>query len=287
MTRTETAKNYVNTWECDENDHLNVQSYFGHFDAADAHFRAITGLHEALLGPRSQRHVRYMRELRVGEILNVISYRASDAPYPLTIAHELYETATGELSATALDVYFPSHHPEIVDAFTAATDPRAMPRGLPVALPDLATDEAQLLARGGEVSHRGLVLPGDCGADGRITERQMVGRFSDAAGHAWEQAGLTRAWLQENGCGRVAVELRLSMRAAPKAGDLIHVVTQVVELGRTTFVLRHGVFDSHTKALVATGEVVSLVMDLTARKAVRLPDDRLALISAKLEATKG
>ncbi|MEZ5841274.1 MAG: thioesterase family protein [Hyphomicrobiales bacterium] len=285
MTRVETARNYVNTWECDENDHLNVQSYFGHFDAADAHFRAITGLDATLLGPRAQRHVRYMRELRVGEILNVRSYRASDAPYSLAIAHELFETATGELSATAIDVYWPSHHPAVIDAYTASIDGRALPRGLPVELPALMASEKALLERGGEVSHRGLVGPGDCDWQGRMTERQMIGRFSDAAGHAWEQAGLTRAWLQENGCGRVAVELRLAMRSAPRPGDLIHIVTQVVDLGSTAFVLRHAVFDSRTKAIVATGEVVSLVMDLDARKAVRLPEDRLRLLRAKVDAT--
>ena len=58
----------VNTWQCDENDHLNVQFYteFGH--EASAHLLASLGL-----GPRAQRaaglalgaawdHVRYRRE---------------------------------------------------------------------------------------------------------------------------------------------------------------------------------------------------------------------------------
>ncbi|HEY2876377.1 MAG TPA: thioesterase family protein, partial [Reyranella sp.] len=62
-----TFRTAVNTWQCDENDHLNVQFYseFGH--EASAHLLANLGL-----GPRAQRaaglnlsaafdHVRYLR----------------------------------------------------------------------------------------------------------------------------------------------------------------------------------------------------------------------------------
>jgi len=69
----------VNTWQCDENDHLNVQFYteFGH--EASSHLLASLGL-----GPRAQRakgidasvvddHVRYLREFRVVEPVEVHS----------------------------------------------------------------------------------------------------------------------------------------------------------------------------------------------------------------------
>src|SRR5262245_40096157 len=69
----------VNTWQCDENDHLNVQYYteFGH--EASAHLLANLGL-----GPRARRaaglavstisdHVRYLREFRVIDPVEVRS----------------------------------------------------------------------------------------------------------------------------------------------------------------------------------------------------------------------
>ena len=69
----------VNTWQCDENDHLNVQFYteFGH--EASAHLLAELGL-----GPRAQRaaaldvraasdHIRYLREFREVDPVEVLS----------------------------------------------------------------------------------------------------------------------------------------------------------------------------------------------------------------------
>ena len=41
MSAIETLKSYVNTWECDENDHLNVQFYFRFFEDAAGHFQLL------------------------------------------------------------------------------------------------------------------------------------------------------------------------------------------------------------------------------------------------------
>ena len=47
MSAVETLFSFVNRWECDENDHLNVQFYFSRFDEADRQFRLVTGLSDA------------------------------------------------------------------------------------------------------------------------------------------------------------------------------------------------------------------------------------------------
>ena len=75
----------VNTWQCDENDHLNVQYYteFGH--EASIHL-----LHQLGLGPQAQRtagltlsvrddHIRYLREFRV-----IDSVEARSAPVAIS-----------------------------------------------------------------------------------------------------------------------------------------------------------------------------------------------------------
>src|SRR5690606_16110861 len=59
----ETLFSSVNRWECDENDHLNVQFYFTRFEEADRQFRLLSGLSDALVGSRRVRHVRYHCEL--------------------------------------------------------------------------------------------------------------------------------------------------------------------------------------------------------------------------------
>ena len=79
----------VNTWQCDENDHLNVQFYseFGH--EASSHLMAKLGL-----GPRAQRaagltpgiawdHVRYLREFREVDPVEVLSAPIEVGPHHL------------------------------------------------------------------------------------------------------------------------------------------------------------------------------------------------------------
>lgn len=274
MVAVETAKSFVNAWECDENGHLNVQSYYGHFDVADRHFRLIAGVDDVALGPRLSRHVRYHRELLPGDVIAVHSFRAVDAPYELAVAHELVETTSGELAATALDVYWPSHNPAALDPYGQTINPMALARGLPLIPPTVGAESAELIERGGDVTYRGVVWPSDCDADGRITDRQVIARFSDAAGHAWEHAGISKDWLDARGFGRVAVESRLCRRRSLRAGDLHHIVTQIGEVSQTTFVLWHAVYNSRTGDLVMTGEVVALVMDKASRKAVALPEEK-------------
>ena len=73
MTIQATLNSFVNRWECDENDHLNVQFYFSRFEEADRQFRLLCGLSETLVGARRVRHVRYHKELRTGDLITVHS----------------------------------------------------------------------------------------------------------------------------------------------------------------------------------------------------------------------
>jgi acyl-CoA thioester hydrolase len=63
MAAIETLFSFVNCWECDENDHLNVQFYLARFEEADRQFRLLSGLSDALAGARRARHLRYHEEL--------------------------------------------------------------------------------------------------------------------------------------------------------------------------------------------------------------------------------
>ena len=97
MTIAETLYSFVNRWECDENDHLNVQYYFSRFEEADRQFQLISGLNEALVGARRVRHVRYHKELRTGDLIVVRSAIAFDGPHMLTAVHEMYDVTTDTL----------------------------------------------------------------------------------------------------------------------------------------------------------------------------------------------
>ncbi|MEP2436118.1 MAG: thioesterase family protein, partial [Roseibium sp.] len=103
MNAQDTLFSFVNRWECDENDHLNVQFYFSRFEEADRQFQLLSGLSDAVVGARRVRHVRYHKELRTGDLIAVKSFIAFDGPHMLTVVHELRNSGTGDLAATAID----------------------------------------------------------------------------------------------------------------------------------------------------------------------------------------
>ena len=91
----ETARSFVNSWQCDENVHMNVQFYWKCFGDAGQIFHQ-------LCGSKPQRwidrHVRYHDELGMGS--NII-IRSAALAGRRQIVHLMDNGDTGQLSATA------------------------------------------------------------------------------------------------------------------------------------------------------------------------------------------
>ncbi len=284
MPAIETARSFVNTWDCDENNHLNVQAYVGAFAVAAAQFRAAAGISADALGIRRLRHVRYHRELVVGDYIDVASHAVIGAADTAAIVHVMTERSTGELAATAIDRYAPAPGFALDARFVGEMPEAALPRGLDAAPVAVTAGTDHLLAHGGAVTHRGLILPAECDAAGALFDRHYVARFSDSAGHAWDHAGITRQWLDAHHCGRVAVEMKISFHHPPIAGDLVHIVSTVTGYSRTTFLLRHTLFDSRTDRVFAVADIVHLVMHLDTRRAVPLDAECVNVLDARVAA---
>ena len=284
MTTQTTLNSFVNRWECDENDHLNVQFYFSRFEEADRQFQLLTGLSEALVGARRVRHVRFHKELRVGALISVKSSIAFDGPHLLTVVHEMVETGSGILAATAVDGYEPSSGSvkalrQRFKEFQTPMNEDAHPRGLPTAPASPRTTLEGILSRGAETCFLGTVLPHNIGADGRADDRFALACCTDGVPHVWQRTPLTQQFLQSNGYGRVAAEMKLSWAGPLKSGDMVHVVTGFTAVTEKTFSMRHHLFESRTKRLAATLDVVALMMDLSTRAAVPLPEEASKSIS--------
>lgn len=280
----ETHKSFVNTWECDENNHLNVQFYFERFEEADGHFRLLSKLERATTGPRLDRHVRYHAEARAGALQGVRSGLYSADETSLVVMHVLYDTGSERISATALDRYAP---PAPVDASLIARIPKAYddylpaarPRSFTYAAPSTDIDTEAVFTAGGFTTARGLVKPAHCTADGLIEDRHVIAAMSNAASHVWETAPMTRDWLEEHNYGRVAVEMRLVYGPPLAAGTLTHVMSNWLGAERTTIQFRHHLFDAESETCHAIVESSGLIMDLARRKAVRLPEEFRAAIA--------
>jgi acyl-CoA thioester hydrolase len=287
MTLQATLFSFVNRWECDENDHLNVQFYFSRFEEADRQFRLLSSLSETLVGARRVRHVRYHKELRTGDLVTVQSSIAFDGPHMLTVVHEMRESGTGTLAATALDGYEPNINSaktlrQRFKEFQSPMIAEAAPKGIQTGPSGLRVSLSGLQANGAGICFRGTVLPRDIATDGKADDRYALSCCTDAVAHVWQRTPMTHAYLTENGYGRVAVEMKLTWATPLKSGDTVAVATGFTNVNSKTFSMRHHLFESRTNRLAATLDVVALTMDLSSRKAVALPDEAHQSISKML-----
>ena len=269
----DTYLGFVDMWECDENQHMNVRFYWSKFEAADRQFRRIAGL-EGRLPHRLTRHVRYHAELAGGMPVGIRSARVESAPGTIAIVHEMRPLGSEAISATALDRYLVDL-PDDLGPAAVPMPASAVPRGLdiaPAAL-DLSTEAA--IEAGGAMTAMTRVTVAEADVDGVIEDYVHIARASDAAPHAWARLGMTRAWLAERGLGRVAVEMKLTYGERLRAGDLVHLVSTVGPVSRRTLVQTHRYFESRSGRPAAVCEVVALAMDMATRRAVTIPAEIL------------
>ncbi|MES0869070.1 acyl-CoA thioesterase [Pseudovibrio sp. SCP19] len=285
MASLETLLSFVNTWECDENDHLNVQFYFSKFEEADRQFRMLTGFSEALVGARRVRHVRYHAELVAASLITVKSYVAFDGPHMLSVVHEMIEGSTGEICATAIDGYTPNPssakqlRARFKDVEENISKP-AVPRGISPSPFSGKPTVDDLLKSGAMITGRSTVLPRHLNAEQKAEDAFALSCFSDAAAHVWERTPMNTAWLDENEYGRVALEQKLSWISPLKLGDMVQVISTLTSVQENTFTIRHHLFEARTKRLAAVCDQVSISMDLNSRKTVPLTEDfRSALVA--------
>ena len=282
---TVTHRGIVNTPECDENGHMNVQFYWARFARADQQFWLMAGIDAADVPVRLSRHVRYHAELHGAVGLAIVSRLATDAEGAIGLLHQMVDGDSGALSATAFDRLALAPHDEArIRAHWGIepAPPAALPRSLAGRDPDPALPEAEWRAAGAVETCRCEVEPQLVDPDGTITDRGLVALSVEAAPATWLYAGFGQARLQAQGLGRVALEKRLLIARRPRVGDPIHILSRLIAAERVAFSVRHRYVDSRTGAFLASCDVTLLAMDLTRRKGVPLPDDVKAHMQALL-----
>lgn len=259
----------VNTWECDENAHMNVQFYFAKFDDADRVFRSQFSLPTLIRAARQTRHVRYHREAAAATMLEVRSAIVLLDGGAVAVVHTMTNEPDRSVMATALDCYDTGAMEQISNTsklpfveWENISD--ALPRGISIepALP--ASDNLTKVP-----TYSGIVHPKDFDAEGHLLDRAYISCFTDGAPHTWWEGGIEPQWLKENGFGRVAVEVKLTYGETPLPGSTLTMQTAFTEVRNSTFTVRHTLISEGV--VVAYGDQVSLMMDLDKRKAVPLP----------------
>lgn len=265
----ETHRSTCNTWECDENGHMNVQFFFKRFEEAAAVFLTMFGVGNSGNQPVGLRHVRFYREVLAANALRVESGVISGENGTGMIGHRMINAVTDDLCATALDqcVDLSGNLPLMKDGLAEAV----LPRGLPVG-ETAPFDSAALLEAGDAMtSNHSLVRNGDTDDKGRLFSSRIVSMFTDGAPHVWEKAGVTTQWLEANNFGRVAVEMKVAHLAITPPGTMLRLISRINGMEGRTFRIDHQVETIDDGQVIATGSVRCLVMSLETRKAVCLP----------------
>lgn len=276
----------VNTWECDENAHMNVQFYFAKFDDANRIFCGQFPLPALTRENQLTRHVRYHREAGAAAMIEIRSALVLQDGRVAAVCHFMYNAAENTLMATALDTYQAealatvSADPDIASVeWSEITD--ALPRGLTLlsaGQSDAVSDRYQT------PTYQGIFHPRDFAANGELLDRAYVSCFTDGAPHSWAAGGITAGFLNANNFGRVAVEMKLTYGVPARPGAAVCMTTAFQDIGKTTFTVRHTL--TSNGEIIAYCDLVSLMMDLELRKAVPLPAeaDRMRQLAASPKA---
>lgn len=279
----------VQTWECDDMGHMNVQFYVA---------KAGEGLdvlaHEMGYGPRARRadntvllprehHIRFHREQRPGAPLTLEGGVLGRDGDTLSLYEELTNTASGAVAATVkadviladAEIRAPKALPPVFDEAVANMTTelpehgraRGLDLGPPVATPTLQQADDMGLV----YTWQGVVKPEQCDAHGFMTHRHYMGIVSDSIPNLLSQTrGDDRS--SDPNIGGAALEYRFVYRSWPKRGDILTLRSGLKHVGPKTYIWAHWLFDLATGDAVATAEAVAVTLDLVARKAIPIPD---------------
>ncbi len=275
----ETHRGVVYRWEVDHNDHLTVAYYFSRLADAALGVLDTLGL-GAGYAERTGRacvtvdcYVRYLRELRVGDILHVASGVIAVEPEALVLGHRLFNSETGTLCTTAehrvqhveprsrKPVAFYAEQRHAVEARRVAWDgPPRERRPQPSSL------------EGFRDTARDTVQPSELDLFGQVALPNYILRFSAANGHTIAAVGMTPAYMRDQRRGFSTFEFQLALAATLRPGDPTRVRSALLHVGSSSMRLLHVMTNERTGERVASLEQLGVHLDMDARRPTPLPD---------------
>lgn len=286
MSWLETYRGTVHRWEVDNVDHFTVGYYFARFEDATAALLHALGLEPGSLASAggacvvTDCRVRYLKELRVGDILHIRSGVVAIDGQTLLLGHEVLESASGTVCTTV------EQRAIVVKAGSRTAQPlTAAQRAAAGALrvdwssapePGRPGPPASALAPGDEGfldTARDAVKPWEVDGQGHAGWPAYVHRFSAANAHAIAAFGITPAYMRERRRGFSTFEFRLRFPGALRAGDLVRVQSGLLHVGSSSLRLLHRMVNGATGELAATLEQSGVHLDLDARRPIPLPEE--------------
>ena len=294
----EVARSSVQTWECDQMGHMNVQFYL---DKADQGLTALAL--ELGLGPTQARsadvmlrarehHVRFLREQRPGAPFFLRGGIVAVGDSGLTVYQEMVETVSDTAAATFLIdvecVDIASRKPQpLSETLRARCEQRVevpvhgRPRGLELTPPRPAPALADAERSGMLCTWQGVISRDQCNDAGFLTVRHFMGIVSDSIPNLLALTGGSDR-SKTPGVGGAALEYRFVYRGQPRVGDVLTLRSGLKQVGSKAYTWCHWLFDLETGTAVATAEAVAIAMDLEARRAIPIPEAMRANLEARV-----
>lgn len=258
----------VQAWECDSNQHLNVQFFHQRFREAGAYFRMRHGLSGTAM---VSAHTRFHRELYADDVARIFTLPVQGPDGAMYLMHRL--TVDGSaLNCSTLD-RLEGEAPEL-NPVPLSEFPEVAPRGLALGPGESVADmEKRIEAGQALVSCITQVMPSDLDHTGAWRAERLISSFSNGGQIAWSLIGADTGWLRERGLGRVVLEMKLDCLRSPQPGAVLRQTSHAIELGNKTYRFGHQIEDALTGECVAVGEVLSILLDHDTRRAVPLPEE--------------
>jgi len=128
-----------------------------------------------------------------------------------------------------------------------------------------------------EATYRGTVYPWQCDHVGHMNIMWYVGKFDEANWNFIARLGLTPTYLRQSGCAMAAVQQNIAYKRELLAGDIVEVMSSLLELGNKSVRFRHEMRNAETGDIAATCEITGVHMDRALRKSTAFaPDIRKA-----------
>ena len=280
MSWLETYRGTVYSWEVDNVEHFTVAYYFARFeDATHAMLHAV-GLDPVSLaatghaGVTTDCRVRYLRELRVGDIFHIRSGVIGVDDGRLQLVHEVVDSGDGAVCATVEEVVaLVDRTSRAAHRLSSAQEKAALAlRVEKAAVPDAAAAPAQSTSDEGFIdSARDAVKPSEVNTLGEAGLPAYIHRFSAANAQLLGAFGMTPAYCRQERRGFSTFDFRLHLPGALQAGDLVRVRSGLVHVGNSSVRILHRLANARTGEVVATLEQSGVHLDLDARRPTPLP----------------
>jgi acyl-CoA thioester hydrolase len=275
----------VETWECDQMKHMNVQFYSSRASASLSHLLNAIGLSPARIRKEKKSfryqdlRIQYMEEMHVGAIMYGVSGIRQVENGRIQAFTHLFDAVTDKLSSVSefhltyqdlntgdvLDVPADVHDKacQLADPHDDLYCPAPMRS---VIMPAKAMDHMF-------ETNRSAVDVWECDAFSNIEVRNVIARFSDAASHIMGSVGITREMQRARNLGSAALDYYTEFIRPVRMADSLVLKSGLLDRKPKNFAFGHHLINGDTNEIVNCTTVIGCYFDMTARKSVPLPEE--------------